>query len=165
MKTLSILPVLAVCIITFAGCGEEDTGSNISMYVTANSGLLIRADSNTNASKLGLAPYGAQVKVLEQSPQTMTIGGKTGHWTKVDFNGIQGWSFGGYLSATPPGPKQTQPANNGKPDCDGFRNCVISCADTEYEYDPADPDGTARATDCDASCTNRYGLTSLENCP
>ncbi len=84
----------------FAACG--DGGSGISMYVTAKSGLLIRADANTNASKLGLAPYGARVEVLEQSDQTMTIGGKTGHWTRVNYEGTEGWSFGGFLSATPP---------------------------------------------------------------
>lgn len=107
--------LLALAIAGLSYCGGD--GAGINMYVTANSGLLIRADANTNASKLGLAPYGAKVAVLEQAEETMTIGGKTGHWTKVVYEdpndgAIEGWSFGGYLSATPPGEKQPAASGN-----------------------------------------------------
>lgn len=106
MKRISILILSAALSMTATiACG--DGGSGIGMYVTAKSGLLIRADANTNASKLGLAPYGSRVEVLEQSEETMTIGGKTGHWTRVNFEGTEGWSFGGYLSATPPEAEST----------------------------------------------------------
>lgn len=102
-------------------CG--DGGSGISMYVTAKSGLLVRADSNTNASKLGLVPLGKKVEVLEQSDKTMTIDGKTGHWTRIRYNEIEGWSFGGFLSATPPGPGKAAAST-----CDKLKACYNSAA-------------------------------------
>lgn len=124
------------------------------MYVTANSGLLIRADSNTNASKLGLAPYGAKVSVLEQSPKTMTIGGKTGHWTRIDFNGLQGWAFGGYLSATPPGPKQAaKPADTRTlaQRCSDLESCEYDCF---LEFNETNP---GQEVQCYRQCRVKHG--------
>lgn len=77
MKKMFIACLAAGTLVFAANCGD-DSGSGITMYVTANSGLLIRAEATTNSEKLGLVPYGEKVNVIEQSEKTMTISGKTG---------------------------------------------------------------------------------------
>jgi hypothetical protein len=65
------------------------------LYVTARSGLSLRAYSNLKSDKLARMPYGTKVKVLTQEPNaTMTIGGIN----EVEFNHKQGFAFNGYLS-------------------------------------------------------------------
>lgn len=124
-----------------AACGGDDSGSGIKMYVIAGSGLLIRADPDTNSSRLGLVPYGKQVEVLGQSEKRMTIGGKSGHWTKISYENKTGWSFGGYLSATPPAAKKKLSK------CDRLEICLSKCED---QYPSEEQIG--QYTGCFANC-------------
>jgi len=69
------------------------------LYVTALSGLSLRAYSNLKSDKLARMPHGTKVKVLTQEPiATMTVGGIKGGMNKVEFNHKQGFAFNGYLS-------------------------------------------------------------------
>ena len=69
------------------------------LYVTASSGLSLRAYSNLQSDKLARMPYGTKVKVLTQEPNTtMTVGGIKGGMNEVEFNHKKGFAFNGFLS-------------------------------------------------------------------
>ena len=69
------------------------------LYVTATSGLSLRAHSNLHSDKLARMPYGTKVKVLTQEPNpTMNVGGIKGGMNEVEFNHKKGFAFNGYLS-------------------------------------------------------------------
>lgn len=69
------------------------------LYVTAKSGLSLRAHDNLHSDKLARMPYGTKVKVLAQEPNpTMTVGGIKGGMNEVEFNHKKGFAFNGFLS-------------------------------------------------------------------
>lgn len=153
-----LLPGLLMALsgMSLTHCGNKK--SQINMYVTAKSGLLIRADSNTNASKLGLAPYGSQVHALEQSNRIMSIQGKTGHWTKVKFADTTGWSFGGFLAANPP-PAMGEKTKMSKAMiyCSKWDSCQTKCYENRNKsLDSSDKIDTA-ANSCYEECTRMVG--------
>lgn len=71
-------------------------------YTTAKSGLVIRSSPSLSGDKVGKISYGNKVQVYEKSGETMTIGGKSGKWTRIDTylpsGYTKGWVFGGFLS-------------------------------------------------------------------
>jgi hypothetical protein len=69
------------------------------LYVTAQSGLSLRAFNNLNSQKLAVIPYGTKIKVITPEEQpTMTVGGIQGGMHEVEFNHKKGFAFNGYLS-------------------------------------------------------------------
>jgi len=69
------------------------------LYVTATSGLSLRAYGNLHSTKMARMPYGTKVKVLNKEPNTtMTIAGIKGGMDEVKFNHKKGFAFNGYLS-------------------------------------------------------------------
>ncbi|MCB1173741.1 MAG: SH3 domain-containing protein [Leptospiraceae bacterium] len=121
MKHTILMILFALSALVYVHCGDDTPDNSIHMYVTARSGLVIRADSSTNADKLGLVPFGTKVKVLEQSDKLLTVSGKQGHWTRIEYDGQVGWSFGGFLSATPPAAEQKMSL------CEQFAACDAKC--------------------------------------
>ncbi|MCB1169507.1 MAG: SH3 domain-containing protein [Leptospiraceae bacterium] len=113
---------LAALFVALAACETETEGEKgISMYAAAQSGLIIRSEPTTESAKLGLIPYGSSLTVLEQAGDTTTILGRQGRWSKVEFQGIQGWVFGGFLSANAP-PKLVK-----EDKCAPFKKCYAKC--------------------------------------
>ncbi|MBU44249.1 MAG: hypothetical protein CMN76_13595 [Spirochaetaceae bacterium] len=120
-KTLTSV-LMAALIVTIAACETEpEAKEGITMYAAAKSGLIIRSEATTDSAKLGLIPYGSSLTVLEQTGDTLTILGRQGRWSKVEFQGITGWVFGGFLSANAP-PKLVQ-----EDPCDRFVRCYGKC--------------------------------------
>lgn len=69
------------------------------MYVTAPSGLTLRAYANLQSDKLARMPYGTKVRVIApESNKTMNVGGIKGGMDEVAFNHKKGYAFNGYLS-------------------------------------------------------------------
>lgn len=69
------------------------------LYVTARSGLSLRAYNNLQSERLAKMPYGSRVKVLEaEGRPTMTVGGISGGMDKIAYNHKTGFAFNGYLS-------------------------------------------------------------------
>ena len=136
------------------------------LYVTANSGLLIRAEPSTSAKKLGLALHGSQVTGIEQSQKLMSIQGKTGKWTKVSFEEITGWSFGGFLSQKKPGQLggNTERSNQAIR-CESWDKCQNSCYENRNQSKDADG-GDEMMYECYEKCTKRAGGTGYveQNC-
>jgi len=68
-------------------------------YVTATSGLSLRAFNNLQSDKVGKMPYGSKVKVIHsESKNTMNVSGIRGAMDEVEFNHKTGFAFNGYLS-------------------------------------------------------------------
>lgn len=70
------------------------------VYITAPSGLSLRAHDNLNSEKLTVMPYGTKVKVITiEENETMTVGGIKGGMNQVEYNNKTGYAFNGYLSS------------------------------------------------------------------
>lgn len=70
------------------------------LSVMAPSGLTLRVAPDKNSENLIIIPYADQVLVLPQLENTNveTIDWVTGQWIFVDYEGIEGYIFDGYLS-------------------------------------------------------------------
>lgn len=70
------------------------------LYVLAPSGLTLRAMPNKNAQSLTIVEYGSRVIVLSQPESKVheQIEWVEGKWLLVEYDGIQGYMFDGYLS-------------------------------------------------------------------
>ena len=76
---------------------EKASTPVITATVEANSGLRLRKSPDLDGEKLGLIPDKTLIQVLEISPDRIKVGMEEGNWTKVQWNGLQGWVFGAYL--------------------------------------------------------------------
>ena len=85
---------------------EKDPGfiEGTQLYVVANSGLTLRLEPNKNAESLGVAMFGSSVEVLNQPDSVQNIerlNWVEGKWIYVEYDGITGYMFDGYLSDLP----------------------------------------------------------------
>ena len=85
--------------IAMASLTEEKVTEDQYMYVTAPSGLTLRAYANLQSDKLARMPYGTKVRVITpEKKSTMNVGGVKGGMDEVAFNHKKGYAFNGYLS-------------------------------------------------------------------
>lgn len=110
MKQTLIAIMLMTAVFSAASCGKkigpdkpqpqtvEHRGRTA--LVTASTNLILRAKPEKGATKLGLAPHGAIVDVLQESDSEMTIDKIKAKWYRVSYSGTEGWAFGGYLDVT-----------------------------------------------------------------
>ncbi len=74
------------------------------LYVMANSGLTLRMEPNKNSESLGVVNYGSSVQVLNQPEGIQNIeklNWVEGKWIFVEYDGVTGYMFDGYLSDLP----------------------------------------------------------------
>lgn len=83
----------------------------VTATVSVKEGLRIRSGPAQNAQKLGVIPEGTAVVVLEEKDPEVTVAGRKGRWTRVNWNGTIGWVFGGFLDKTPGGKPGALPSN------------------------------------------------------
>ncbi|MEE9440202.1 MAG: SH3 domain-containing protein [Saprospiraceae bacterium] len=85
------------------GNNEPQFLEGTQVYVVAQSGLTLRAKPNIRARSLGVIDFGSQLIVLDQvdSLKTLKINWVDGQWIKVDYEGLVGYMFDGYLSDLP----------------------------------------------------------------
>ncbi|MBR33207.1 MAG: hypothetical protein CMN77_18050 [Spirochaetaceae bacterium] len=100
MNRIAALATITLLITFTLECTPEEKA--ITLYGGAPSGLIIRSEPNTTGEKLGLIKHGDPVEVLEQKEPSLTIQGKSGKWTRVRYESVEGWVFGGFLLANPP---------------------------------------------------------------
>lgn len=88
------------------GGGQLDTLSEKIQYsrVFAPSGLKLRESLNRYAEVLTIVPYGADVEVLEVSPNPFAMDWVRGNWVLVKYDTLEGYLFDGYLSTYPAPP-------------------------------------------------------------
>ena len=74
------------------------------LYVVANSGLSLRLEPNKSGEVLVVADFGSSVSVLNQ-PDSVSYFDKVdwveGNWVYVEYDGITGYMFDGYLTDLP----------------------------------------------------------------
>lgn len=61
------------------------------------SNLRIREEPDTDAEEITMAPEESTVQILEEQDEEVEIGGSSGRWTKVNYEGTEGWAFGAFL--------------------------------------------------------------------
>ena len=74
------------------------------VFVMAPSGLTLRAHPDMHSKSLGIVEYGSQLTIINQPDSTQhsqKINWVSGHWVKVEFEGVHGYMFDGYLSDLP----------------------------------------------------------------
>lgn len=144
MKKIGVLVLLAVMIAACSKGGNDATKSESVMYVDAGAGLRMRSSADTGAAVILTIPNGSQVAVLEIAEPQIEISGKTGRWTKVQYQGKEGWVFGGYLSASKPA---ASPA---------IRALLLQFPALTLSLHPTDSSWRIFAEDNDLYCTNQY---------
>lgn len=74
------------------------------LYVMANSGLTLRAEAKMDSEPLIVVDFGSSVQVLNQPDSVENvemINWVKGKWIYVEYDGINGYMFDGYLSDLP----------------------------------------------------------------
>lgn len=99
--------IVTACLLAAVACKKENNPvvkSDVrkDLYVNARDGLRLRAAADQTGAVLDLVPYGTKVTILEEGPAIVTIGGASGRWCRVQWNGKTGWVFGGLLKNARP---------------------------------------------------------------
>lgn len=94
-------------------CRGDDNPQEIryARWVSAPSGLVIRASPSRSGKNLGVISFGESVGVFFETGVTETIEGKPGRWTYVAYPPHKGFVFGGFLSAAPAPPARLSRAD------------------------------------------------------
>lgn len=73
------------------------------LYVVASSGLTMRTNPDMRAKSVGVIPYGASVIAITQNDSLIKqrINWVEGSWIHVEYDGMQGYMFDGYLTDLP----------------------------------------------------------------
>lgn len=120
--TLKILLISSLLIITIFNCKKTNSfGGNQQNSIGINEVILnnelnnikarwiINADGTTmndtpavDGTKITFVPFMAKVFIVEENAVEETIGGKTGKWVKVEWNGKAGWIFSGAVTQVRP---------------------------------------------------------------
>lgn len=124
MKTRIVSATLIGILLLGSACKEEKT-ETITLYGGAPSGLIIRNKPDTSGDRVGIIPLGTAVQVLEQKEPAVTIQGKSGRWTRVKLDKVEGWVFGGFLLANPP--SKTESADSNAPTVTGLESGDVAC--------------------------------------
>lgn len=71
------------------------------LQVNAQSGLKLRAEPTLQSTVLDIMPYGSFVTLEEFEPFNVVdrVEWNDGNWIKVEYNGMEGWAFDGFLTA------------------------------------------------------------------
>lgn len=84
-----------------SGSNSGGESNQALLYVTAKSGLVLRAGPGPTEKKLATLPYGSQVHVIEYSSKESVINGKHARWARVSARqgdtSIEGWCFSAYI--------------------------------------------------------------------
>ena len=67
------------------------------VYVDAKSGLRMRTTPDLNSRIVVTIPNQSAVDVIEEKGEQVSVAGRNGKWTKISYNGKEGWVFGGFL--------------------------------------------------------------------
>lgn len=106
MKNAAVFIILSILVIMDAKSNDfppYSAGTRLNVY--ASSGLKLRAHPHRNAEVIDVVRYGDQVEVLNTfefaEDKADRIDWLDGHWILVEYDGIAGYLFDGYLSALP----------------------------------------------------------------
>ena len=69
------------------------------LYVHAQGEVNLRNKAETKSTILTTVRYGQKVRVIGNFQKRDTISGMRGHWLEVDYGGLHGYVFDGFLSS------------------------------------------------------------------
>ncbi len=86
--------------VTVTQINEEVTVTQINedRWVSGEDGIRMRKAPDSNSDTIVIIHRADKVNLLEETGNIMTIGGRTGKWSKIEWNNQTGWVFGGFLS-------------------------------------------------------------------
>ena len=117
MKNLLLLLSFVFSTVSINLVAETPYTNGAVLNVFAGSGLKLRAMPNTAAEVLDIVRYGDQVLVLNNfefaEDKSDQIDYVDGHWILVEYQGIAGYLFDGYLSSLPFPSSQDQLVDEG----------------------------------------------------
>ncbi|NND08934.1 MAG: SH3 domain-containing protein [Saprospiraceae bacterium] len=117
MKNLLLFLSFIFCITSSYLSAETPYSNGSVLNVFASSGLKLRAMPNTSAEVLDIVRYGDQILVLNNfefaEDKCDQIEYVDGHWILVEYQGIAGYLFDGYLSGLPFPSSQDQLVDEG----------------------------------------------------
>lgn len=83
---------------------EETMDTKINYYITAPSGLNLRATEDGKSEVLTKIPYGGQATLLSEGKQASNfkVEGMEGNMSYLAYEGQKGYAFSGFLATLPP---------------------------------------------------------------
>ena len=108
MKLKNCMNIAAVFLFSYCGTEQVKTAVDnpnvversplIKLFVNAEGGLRMRDKGSTSGSIITTIPNFSEIELIEEDQNNITISGKTGKWSKIRYNNIEGWVFGGFLT-------------------------------------------------------------------
>jgi hypothetical protein len=81
---------------------QKNTDNNLNTCrILSSVGVNLRSEPNSSSSVLATIPYDETVTILSKGEQSETIGGKTGNWYEVEYDGTKGWLFSAFVELNP----------------------------------------------------------------
>ena len=94
--------LMCILIICLAGATVQANHTIPEMgFVSAFSGLKFRATPGADGQVLKVIPFGEAVDIIETSEVKDRVEWLEGHWILVEYQGLQGYVFDGFISTLP----------------------------------------------------------------
>ena len=104
LKRVFAIALMVVFYIQIWATNDQGFVEGTQLYVMANSGLTLREAPNKDAEVLEVVDFGSVVHVLNQPDSVQSyemINWVEGQWLFVEYDGVTGYMFDGYLSDLP----------------------------------------------------------------
>ena len=98
--------------------------------VIAFSGLKMRSAPSTKAKVIDIIPFGESVSLIENTDSLLTVEWLNGQWSKVNYQGMEGYVFDGFLTHLP---IPTQEFELTQSDLD-LAYPILGWAENNYDY-------------------------------
>ncbi len=77
--------------------GDEAAAAGGWFIANAEPSLVVRKQPDVTASQIGSVPTGGKVKVLKVVSGYESVGGRSGHWVKIEWRNTVGYVFDAFL--------------------------------------------------------------------
>ncbi len=107
MRQIAKLTIMFTALIfslnSFAFKDDRQFAKDDVVYVHSLSGLSLRKLASTTAGRQAIMKYGAKLTIASRPDldKTLVVENIKGYWVEVDYNGIKGYAFTGFLSRFP----------------------------------------------------------------
>ncbi len=98
MKNLICILIISL---TAIGLSATTTPEPVTKNVVAFSGLKLRVAPGLDQQVISIIDYGEIVELIEETDIMLSVEWLTGNWTKVRYQGEEGYIFDGFLTALP----------------------------------------------------------------
>jgi|GEM_PF-2514438 len=76
---------------------SAESGTSAFVQTKQGSKLRLKATPSEQAAIVANIPNGAAISILRYADQFTTVAGEKGKWCQVNYNGMIGWAWGGFL--------------------------------------------------------------------